>query len=107
MDGRRLAIGKDLEILKFSIYIRISNSNNMIKVSELKPGNIIKVDDEGQVREGTVIDITRDEHRALEKKAYKSSGIPRRKCIPFCLMKISCRNLGLKKRRMMTVPLNI
>ena len=37
----------------------------MIKLSELKPGDIVRLLDEGVDREGTVVDISRDENMVL------------------------------------------
>jgi hypothetical protein len=37
----------------------------MLKLSELKPGDIVKVVDEGVEREGDVVEISHEEHQAL------------------------------------------
>ena len=37
----------------------------MLKVAELKPGDVIKVDDEGTLREGTVVEVSHEENMAL------------------------------------------
>ncbi len=37
----------------------------MLKVSKLKEGDIITVDDDGIMREGTVVKVSREEHQAL------------------------------------------
>ena len=37
----------------------------MLKIGELKQGDIIKVNDEGVEREGTVVRISHEEHQAL------------------------------------------
>lgn len=37
----------------------------MLKLTELKPGDIIAVNDEGVEREGTVVKISQEEHQAL------------------------------------------
>jgi hypothetical protein len=37
----------------------------MIKLNELKPGDIISVSDEGVVREGTVVKVSHEDHQAL------------------------------------------
>ena len=37
----------------------------MLKINNLKEGDIITVDDEGLMREGTVVKVSREEHQAL------------------------------------------
>lgn len=37
----------------------------MLKIGELKPGDIIAVNDEGIEREGTVVRVSHEEHQAL------------------------------------------
>ena len=37
----------------------------MLKINELKPGDIVTVDDEGVKREGTVVSISHEENQAL------------------------------------------
>jgi len=37
----------------------------MLKLSELKPGDIIKVNDDGVERDGEVVEISHEEHQAL------------------------------------------
>lgn len=37
----------------------------MIKISELKPGDSIRVSDDGIVREGTVVRVSHEDHQAL------------------------------------------
>lgn len=37
----------------------------MLKLSDLKPGDIISINDEGVQREGTVVKISHEEHQAL------------------------------------------
>jgi hypothetical protein len=37
----------------------------MLKIGELKPGDIVKVNDEGVEREGTVVNVSHEEHQAL------------------------------------------
>ncbi len=37
----------------------------MLKIGDLRSGNIIRVDDEGIIREGTVVSISHEEHQAL------------------------------------------
>ncbi|HNR15400.1 MAG TPA: hypothetical protein PKG90_01910 [Chitinophagaceae bacterium] len=37
----------------------------MLKITNLKEGDIIRVDDDGVMREGTVIRVSREEHQAL------------------------------------------
>ena len=35
----------------------------MLKLGEFKPGDIVKVNDEGVEREGTVVRVSHEEHR--------------------------------------------
>ena len=37
----------------------------MLKINDLKPGDIISVNDDGVVREGTVVKVSHEEHQAL------------------------------------------
>lgn len=37
----------------------------MLKIGDLKPGDIITVDDEGVLREGTVVSVSHEENQAL------------------------------------------
>lgn len=37
----------------------------MLKINNLREGDIITVDDEGVMREGTVVKVSREEHQAL------------------------------------------
>lgn len=37
----------------------------MLKLNELKPGDIISINDEGVQREGTVVKVSHEEHQAL------------------------------------------
>ncbi|MBL7744783.1 MAG: hypothetical protein JNN00_15025 [Chitinophagaceae bacterium] len=37
----------------------------MLKIGELKPGDIVKVNDDGVEREGTVVRVSHEEHQAL------------------------------------------
>lgn len=37
----------------------------MLKINNLKQGDLITVDDDGMMREGTVVKISREEHQAL------------------------------------------
>lgn len=37
----------------------------MLKITNLKEGDIIRVDDDGVMREGTVVRVSREEHQAL------------------------------------------
>ncbi|HVZ57971.1 MAG TPA: hypothetical protein VG870_15025 [Chitinophagaceae bacterium] len=37
----------------------------MVKISELKAGDIIRVNDDGVQREGTVVEVSHEEHQAL------------------------------------------
>ena len=37
----------------------------MLKIGELKQGDIVKVNDEGVEREGTVVSVSHEEHQAL------------------------------------------
>lgn len=37
----------------------------MLKIGELKPGDIVRVNDEGIEREGTVVRVSHEEHQAL------------------------------------------
>lgn len=47
-------------------YIRITKKTNaMLKISQLKSGDIICVDDDGVLREGTVVKVSHEENQAL------------------------------------------
>jgi hypothetical protein len=37
----------------------------MLKIGQLKSGDVISINDEGIIREGTVVDISHEEHQAL------------------------------------------
>lgn len=37
----------------------------MLKIGQLKSGDVISINDEGIMREGTVVDISHEEHQAL------------------------------------------
>src|SRR6187549_659979 len=46
-------------------YIRIIKSCYMVKLGQLQPGDIVMVNDEGLMREGTVVQTNAEEHMAL------------------------------------------
>src|SRR5262245_1319508 len=46
-------------------YIRETKTIAMLKIGNLKAGDIISVNDEGVVREGTVVSISHEENQAL------------------------------------------
>jgi hypothetical protein len=69
----------------------------MIKLSELKPGNIIKVEEEGELREGEVVDISRDEHEALVDNSVQEFWYTEEDMHPILLDEEQLLKLGFEK----------
>jgi uncharacterized protein YijF (DUF1287 family) len=52
--------------LKETFYIRhIKTQIAMVKINQLKSGDLVMINDEGIVREGTVVDISHEDNQAL------------------------------------------
>jgi hypothetical protein len=49
----------------FVLYSENKKRNAMLKLGDLKPGDIVFLNDEGVQREGTVIKVSHEEHQAL------------------------------------------
>ena len=72
----------------------------MIKVSELKAGDVIKVEEEGVVREGTVVNISREENQALVDNGVQEFWYSPEQMHPILLDDQQLMNLCFEKEAM-------
>jgi hypothetical protein len=70
----------------------------MLKLGELKAGDIIKVDDEGVEREGTVVEISHEEHQALVDNGVQEFWYSPEEMFPILIDEKQLLNLGFEKQ---------
>jgi hypothetical protein len=69
----------------------------MLKIGELKAGDIIKVMDEGVEREGMVVEINHEEHKALVDNGVQEFWYSRDEMHPIALSEDQLVKLGFEK----------
>lgn len=72
----------------------------MLKIDELKPGDIIKVNDEGVEREGTVLEISHEEHEALVDNGIQEFWYTQEEMSPIPLDEEHLMKLGFEKEEL-------
>ena len=70
----------------------------MIKINDLKPGDIVKVVDEGTEREGVVTDIGRDENMACMNNGIQEFWYSTSEIVPVPLTEKQLFSLGFEKQ---------
>ncbi|MFI5186620.1 MAG: hypothetical protein ACHQF0_07850 [Chitinophagales bacterium] len=70
----------------------------MLKLGELKAGDIIKVNDEGIEREGMVIHISHEEHQALVDNGIQEFWYSPEEMYPILVDERQLLNLGFEKQ---------
>ena len=69
MDGLCSVTGKEADENLFMVsqcfLYSVIKINAMLKIGNLKAGDIINVDDEGIIREGTIVRVSHEENQAL------------------------------------------
>ena len=78
-------------------YIRLPKSVAMLKVSELKTGDIVLVDDEGIKREGTVVKVDHVEHKALVDNGVQEFWYDQEEMLPVPLDDEHLLKMGFEK----------
>jgi hypothetical protein len=71
----------------------------MIKIGELKQGDIIRVNDDGVAREGTVISISHEEHQALVDNGVQEFWYSQDQMDPIPVNDGQLVNLGFEKEQ--------
>lgn len=69
----------------------------MLKIAELKAGDIIKVNDEGVEREGTVVEISHEEHQALVDNGIQEFWYTQEDMSPIPVSEEHLQKLGFEK----------
>jgi hypothetical protein len=69
----------------------------MLKIGELKAGDIIKVEDEGVEREGVVVEISHEEHKALVDNGVQEFWYGPEEMHPISLTEEQLLKLGFEK----------
>ncbi|HEU4574866.1 MAG TPA: hypothetical protein VFS36_07670 [Chitinophagaceae bacterium] len=69
----------------------------MLKIAELKAGDIIKVNDEGVEREGTVVEISHEEHQALVDNGIQEFWYTQEEMSPIPVSEEHLQKLGFEK----------
>jgi len=69
----------------------------MLKLGELKAGDIIKVDDEGIEREGMVVELNHDQHQALVDNGVQEFWYSPEEMYPILVDEKQLLNLGFEK----------
>jgi hypothetical protein len=72
----------------------------MLKLGELKAGDIIKVSDEGVEREGTVVDISHEEHEALVDNGVQEFWYTQEEMSPITVDEGQLMKLGFQRQDM-------
>ena len=70
----------------------------MLKLSELKPGDIVKVVDEGVEREGDVVEISHEEHQALVDNGVQEFWYSPEEMFPIPVDEKQLLKLGFQKQ---------
>ncbi len=69
----------------------------MLKIGDLKQGDIISVDDEGVRREGTVVRVSHEEHQALVNNGVQEFWYSPEEMFPVLLNEEELVKLGFEK----------
>ncbi|MER3497769.1 MAG: hypothetical protein C4308_03590 [Chitinophagaceae bacterium] len=72
----------------------------MLKIGELKPGNLVKVRDEGVEREGVVVDISHEENQALIDNGIQEFWYNPEEILPVTVNEDQLMKLGFEKEVM-------
>ena len=72
----------------------------MLKIGELKPGDLIRVDDDGVMREGTVVKISHEENQALVDNGVQEFWYSQEEMYPLPLDEGQLMKLGFEKQEM-------
>ena len=72
----------------------------MLKLGELKPGDIIKVNDEGVEREGVVVEISHEDHQALVDNGVQEFWYSPEEMHAILLDEKQLLNLGFEKQHL-------
>jgi hypothetical protein len=72
----------------------------MLKIGELKAGDIVKVIDEGVEREGTVVEISHEEHQALVDNGIQEFWYSPEEMYPILVDEDQLLKLGFQKQDM-------
>ena len=72
----------------------------MLKLGELKPGDIIKVNDEGVEREGVVVEISHEDHQALVDNGVQEFWYSPEEMDAILLDEKQLLNLGFEKQHL-------
>ena len=70
----------------------------MLKIGELKQGDIVKVIDEGVEREGTVVEISHEEHQALVDNGVQEFWYSPEEMYPILVDENQLLKLGFQKQ---------
>jgi hypothetical protein len=69
----------------------------MLKITDLKPGDIIMVNDEGVMREGTVVKVSHEENQALVDNGIQEFWYIPEEMSPLPLDEVQLLKLGFEK----------
>lgn len=69
----------------------------MVKLSELKAGDLVKVDDEGVDRQGIVVRVSHDDHKVLVDNGIQEFWFEPDKMFPIPLDETQLMRLGFEK----------
>lgn len=69
----------------------------MVKLSELKAGDLVKVDDEGVDRQGIVVRVSHDDHKVLVDNGIQEFWFTPDKMFPIPLDETQLMRLGFEK----------
>lgn len=69
----------------------------MVKLSELKAGDLVKVDDEGVDRQGIVVRVSHDDHKVLVDNGIQEFWFTPDKVFPIPLDETQLMRLGFEK----------
>jgi hypothetical protein len=72
----------------------------MLKLGELKVGDIIKVNDEGVEREGIVVDLSHEEHEALVDNGVQEFWYTQEEMSPITVDEAQLMKLGFQRQDM-------
>jgi len=72
----------------------------MLKLGELKSGDIVKVNDDGVEREGTVVQISHEEHEALVDNGIQEFWYSPDEMSPIMVDERQLLNLGFEKQHL-------
>src|SRR5438046_8006605 len=72
----------------------------MLKIGELKQGDIVKVIDEGVEREGTVVEISHEEHQAMVDNGVQEFWYSPEEMYPILVDENKLLKLGFQKQEL-------